>query len=345
MLNTNFMATLLMIVFSIVLLFQNEIKESFTTHDPNVYGKYPHDGMIEKPLFGPPQGLGQQFKAVSTGPDYDKHGKPLRRIDRKLGFKLDERYNPRNSRENYVNDNFDVKMEAPRNMQPMTGGPPRFMTIEPKLNHYAPIDLKTHAVDTDHPIVNYGCNDVYSSSGQPQKVQAPMTKEDFNHNELPQDMMSLSGEPAQPIIVDRKMFSNIKSRYRRNQGDYIRGDLKPVPALYMSDGDGSAKEKAYNSWFQVAPNPSVDLISGYIDQHQQRGAEFLANAEASGLDPDLFETSTDNIDTANALIRHKNRDEYNRGSSVGFGSSNMETASKPIMVRYGTDIDVGSRGV
>lgn len=345
MLQANFMTTLVMIIVSIALLFQNEIKESFTTHDPNVYGKYPQDGLIAQPSFGPPQGIGQQYKVIATGPDYDKNGKPLRRIDRRLGFRLDDKYVPRNSRENYVDNNFGVKLEAARNMQPMTGGSPRFMTVEPKLNHYSPIDMKKHAVDLDHPIVNYGCNDVYSESGQPLKIDKPSTKEDFVGNNLPQDMMSLSGEPAQPVIHDRKMFSNIKSRYRRNTPDYIRGDVKLVPALYMSDGDGSTKEKAYNSWFQVAPNPSVDLVSGYIDQHTMRGAEFLANAEASGLDPDLFQTSADNIDISNAVVRHQNKDEHQRGNSIGFGSSNMEAASKPITVRYGTDIDVDSRGV
>jgi hypothetical protein len=291
--------------------------------------------------------MGQQYKVISTGPDVDKNGKPLRKVDRKLGFDLDNVYtSPSQGRENFSDTNFPTRMEAPRSMQPMTGGPPRFMTVEPKLNHYAPVDLKKYAVDTDHPITNYGCDDIYSASGQAIKLEAPNVKEDFG-NSLPSDMMSLAGEPAQPVIADRKMYANIKSKYRRNPSDPFRGDIKVIPTGYMSDGDGklSYKEKELGKWFQVTPTPSVDLTSGYIDQHTERGAEFIANAEATGLDPNIFETRSDNRDIAKALVRHRNRDENNRPSVVEFGSSNFESSSRPVSVKYGTDIEVGSYGV
>ena len=60
------------------------------------------------------------------------------------------------------------------------------------------------------------------------------------------DMTTLNslGDVNQPIIYDRYMYANMRSRLRRH-GDPIRGDLAIVPCV--------------GSWFNVHPNPIVDL--------------------------------------------------------------------------------------
>ncbi len=66
------------------------------------------------------------------------------------------------------------------------------------------------------------------------------------------DMTTLGADGAvnQPIVYDRFMFANQKSRLRA-QGDPIRGDLPIAPCN--------------NGWFNVAVNPHIDLHEGAMN--------------------------------------------------------------------------------
>lgn len=71
-------------------------------------------------------------------------------------------------------------------------------------------------------------------------------------DELPVGTMNTidsMGNIEQPVIYDRFVFANMKSRLR-NQGDMIRGDLPIVPCH---------QEQA---WFSVYPNINLDLQQG-----------------------------------------------------------------------------------
>jgi hypothetical protein len=76
---------------------------------------------------------------------------------------------------------------------------------------------------------------------------------------LPTDMcnINLMGTESQPVIYDRLMYSNMRSRLR-GQGDYIRGDLQIVPDNYKAGYQ-------HNNWFQVSVKPERDLNPGAMD--------------------------------------------------------------------------------
>lgn len=63
------------------------------------------------------------------------------------------------------------------------------------------------------------------------------------------NMMQGKDDPNQPIIYERRIYANRRSRTRGN-GDYIRGDIPIVP-----------REPG---WFSVAARPSEDLQQGAI---------------------------------------------------------------------------------
>lgn len=78
-----------------------------------------------------------------------------------------------------------------------------------------------------------------------------------NQNDLPKDMcnVNLLGGDTQPVIFDRLIYSNIKSRLR-GHGDPIRGDLLITPDSYKPDGGG------HPGWFMPAVYPNRDLNMG-----------------------------------------------------------------------------------
>jgi hypothetical protein len=350
MLNTNFIITLLTILATLFCLFQGEIKEGFLndpiirpnsskggcsvgnyqTMSPDVLGNEPLDGLVKKPHFGPWTAY-TQFAAVPYDKKYDPiTGERLRPTKTKLGYDDPEIKTRKNVKETFVNTsdrgNSGVMIEAARNMQPM-GPPPRFMVTGPKLNLYSPVNPQ-HAVDTQNPIVNYGCNDVYSSSGQMQQgsCQKQNIKEDYQEQVLPSDMItnsctdggnvSLSGRPQQPVMVDRLMWSSIKSRYQRGGVDRFRGDLLIVPTPYRKDG--------ITNWFQTSVYPSVDLAASYISQHNQTGKENDEKTAALGIQCNMMPDS--------------------RGNAFGGGNAPPQGAySRGINVTFGTDVsaDVG----
>ena len=375
MLNTNFIITLLTILATLFCLFQGEIKEGFLntpfvmpphlsaqnagysvpkgyqTNEPSALGDEPLNGLVNKPQFGPWTGNVPLFTAVKYDITRDPiTGEAIHRPKKQLGYDFSNSYTGKapsqgsgnlTCRENFVNagerGNSGVMVEAARNMQPM-GPPPRFMVTGPKLNLYSPINQAEYAVDTQNPIVNYGCNDVYSSSGQMLKgqCQSQNVREDYQDNQLPSDMtnsclvggpsVSMNGQPQQPVMVDRLMWAPVKSRYQRGGVDRFRGDLLIVPTPYRKDG--------ITDWFQTSVSPSVDLVQGYARQHDKAGRENDEKAAALGLQCNML---------------NENLGGRLGGCGLGSGSFGMGDAppqapyGKCINVTFGTDIsaDVG----
>ena len=429
-----FISTLVFIIVSLVVLFQGEIKEGFSSEFspseahlsdttqkqlwdapyspmPNVYGRLPVDGMVGKPFFGGWQGTGAQFMAVDATPLFDKYGAPIKKVNRKLGYDkaipktsssalpklvkssqlpvagtfrnpikqpnmvgdtIRERYTPVSSFG--PSSKFDsVQIEATRNMQPLTGGPPRFNNNQsPHLNLTYPIDNEKYAVDPLNPIVNYGCGDVYSDDGQLQKMPLSASQDVYEGytgginavgktsraGNVPNNMISMNGQPAQPFVIDRvahpALMVNSKSRLQLGGVDRIRGDLEIVPWPYNNGGKGgdcgNRRSDELSSWFQVSVKPHRDLVSGYIPEHNKRNQFFGAHIAASGVETDLMDYELTMIDpesyaapvptfgpdgTGNTMEAF---DMRNSNNSSTMGRSNATS------VRYGTDINVGSYG-
>jgi hypothetical protein len=366
MLNSNFVITLITILATLMCLFQSEIKEGFNLGiDPVVYGSPPDNGLVKGAGFGYWGGNGQQFMPVEQSPIFNKWGCRVPQTTVSLGYGSETPLQPRNLpagskssrnivrptssnvkldsvlssakkqrdllsfRENYE-DTFDnVQVEAARNMQPMVGGPPRFMVTGPKLDLYKPIDMARYAVDTQNPIVNYGCGDVYAADGQLQKRAGPVREnyEDASVG-LPKDMtgsgmVSMYGKKDnqfyQPVIKDNLMYSNQKSRLR-GLGDPIRGDLRIAPDNYKTYGkdgcgDSDSWTDRHNKWFQVSVKPNRDLNPGYIAQHNIRGKEVDEILAAVGLEP------AEPLTNARAT---KGRDEE---ISISFGGTDISAES------------------
>ena len=361
MLNTNFIITLIAVLTTLFYLFQNEIKEGFintpvvmppefskispkpfSSTDPNVIYEEPVNGLVNKSKFS--YWGSNQFMPVDVRATVDpRNGKPIPPARTTLGVHPDYTGINRNDpapmnatcRENFAQGNqgnSGVMVEASRNMQPM-GPPPRFMVTGPKLNLYSPIDQARYAVDNKHSIVNYGCDDVYNSDGQKLKGKcaSQTTRENYEDQEFPRDMtnsclvggsVSLSGQPQQPVIVDRKMWSSTKSRLQSCGVDRIRGDLPIVPDTY--------KVNNRDNW-NFYPKPSRDLAASYITQHNRAGAENDARAAALGIQCNLM---GDDFANSSGLL----------GSKFGSGADSPAQGAynKCIDVTFGTDIGVES---
>ena len=395
-----FISTLVFIIVSLVVLFQGEIKEGFVAAAkpqglwdshfsplPNVYARLPEDGMVPKPYFSAWQGNGGQFMSVELDPVFDKYGNPIAQVDRKLGYDIPKkdvatpratatraamapsRMAPAQVKERYTpvssfgtSDKFDsVQIEAGRNMQPLTGGPPRFNNNQsPHFNLTYPIDNEKYAVDPAHPIVNYGSGELYSAAGQLQKMPLNPDQDVYEGytggqptRGVPSNMISMSGQPAQSFVIDRVahpvLMVNSKSRLQLGGVDRIRGDVDVTPWLYMPDGSRRAEELGKH--FQVSAKPHRDLVSGYIPQHNKRDEFFGAHIAASGIETDLMAPKIAGSPPVDYVASLPTFGPDGRGPSVeAFNmrqSNNSSTMgrSNATSVRYGTDIDVGSYGI
>lgn len=288
MLNSNFVITLLTILATLVCLFQNEIKESFSTTDPMVYGTLPKDGLMPDGKFGP-WSNNSQFMLVPT----ELTPNP---INRTLGYDFSAitKLQPRtkNTRENFNADmTRGVEVEAPRNMQ--TRVPPRLMHTGPKMNHTYPIDMARYAVDTDNPITDYGCGSgtILSSTGQVLMKPSRENYED-SQSKLPNSMVNIygqkSGHMSQSVVLDRVMYSGLKSRYWTG-GDYVRGTVDTIVPDNMATSDGKENPNAHPKWFQVPVKPNRDNVPSYIVQHNKRGKESDEKLKSIGLAPDKWD--------------------------------------------------------
>jgi hypothetical protein len=199
-------------------------------------------------------------------------------------------------------------VEANRNMQPLMGGSPRFMVTGPKLNHTFPIDMAVNAVDTDHPIVDYGCGsgDVRSSTGQVLMKKSSRENYEDAQVSLPNGKVNMfgnnTGHMSQSVVVDNLMYANIKSPLLRGT-DPIRGSLHIPPHK--------------RGYFDVSVD-SRDIRSSYIEQHNIRGKEIDDKLAFLGL-------REDQISSPDHTLMHGRHHD--------------------IKVTFGTDIGVSSNGL
>ena len=319
MLNSNFVITLLTILATLVCLFQSEIKETFTDKHGNVYGTGPNDGLMPNGKFG--AWSANSAFAPKIDLPYDLSGLKPSQIKHSLGYDMSSatKLQPIHRENFYVDKSRGVMVEANRNMQPLVGGPPRFMVTGPKLNHTFPIDMAVNAVDVDHPITDYGCGsgDVRSSTGQVLMKSSRENYEDAHkHNRnrnyedaqvgLPKSMANIygntTGHLSQPVVVDKPMYANLKSRLLEGT-DPIRGTPHIAPHK--------------RNYFDVSVS-TKDIRNSYIDQHNIRGKEIDEKLAFLGL-------REDQISSPDYTLMHgRNHD---------------------IKVTFGTDIGVSSNGL
>jgi hypothetical protein len=100
---------------------------------------------------------------------------------------------------------------------------------------------------------------------------------------LPKDMTNVNmlGTESQPVIYDRVMYSNIRSRLR-GQGDYIRGDLMIAPDNYKPGSGG------HPQWFQVSVKPERDLNPGAMEHLFGRSEELSLGLAQADVDVASF---------------------------------------------------------
>lgn len=77
---------------------------------------------------------------------------------------------------------------------------------------------------------------------------------------LQQGIMDVNGEMINPVIYDRLIYANQKSRLLEG-ADFIRGDL-PIRPINLG-------------WFSPSAIPHIDLRKGIIDQYDMETAEQL----------------------------------------------------------------------
>ena len=261
------MITLIAMFAIIFSLFKTEIKEPFAnplTAD-HVHG-------VTNRGFSAWGGNGQQQMRVGINPRFRK-GKNLQDyVDYKLGYKMQV-------------ESYDRGVDSTRNIQ--TAPPPRLMVTGPKLNHYSPIDMATYAVNTDSPI-DHATDLVVSPFGQVQRDSRQNVTENYSDYAsasvpLPKDMSNVNmlGTESQPVIYDRVMYSNIRSRLR-GQGDYIRGDLMIAPDNYKPGCGG------HPQWFQVSVKPERDLNPGAMEHLFGRSEELSLGLAQADVDVASF---------------------------------------------------------
>jgi hypothetical protein len=271
MFNSNFMITLVALFAIILTMFKTEIKESFTTNGD--LALIPTNrGLARNGAFAAWGGDGIQqipvgVNAISRG------GVPIEQCNYKLGYDFTQ--------------SFPCGIDTTRNIQ--TAPPPRFQVVEPKLNHYKPVPTAMMASDSEHPIT-HAEDVVHSNFGQMQRDSSKKKTIKENYNDyaeatvpLPSDMCNVNmlGTESQPVIYDRVMYSNIRSR-TRGQGDYIRGDLMIAPDNYKPGGGG------HPQWFQVSAKPNRDLNPGCMEHLFGRGEELALGVAQADIDVASF---------------------------------------------------------
>jgi hypothetical protein len=264
-------------------LFQTEIKENFTAsilHTPS--------GLADGGRFFGYGGEGVQLTAVGGSPISRMYNGVNYNLDypRTLGYQDKWAFPPcqSSSKEGYVAPEkcYRSGVDSGRNIQ--SAPPPRFMNTITPSERYAPVDTAKWAVNLEKPI-DHAEDLVISPFGQMQRDSRRSNQQDIQENydnyatasvDLPKDMCNVNmlGSESQPVIYDRVMYSNIRSRLR-GQGDYIRGDLMIAPDNYKPNGGG------HPQWFQVSVKPERDLNSGCMEHLFGRKEEIaLGLAEA-----------------------------------------------------------------
>jgi hypothetical protein len=167
---------------------------------------------------------------------------------------------------------FPTGLSTKRNMT--TSVSPRFnSTGIPKMVRVAPPPVQVMANDHKKPI-----DPISAPLNSTEKKQ---TVERFDYDSaqvpLPQDMSNVDilGSESQPVIYDRLVYSNMRSRLR-GQGDYIRGDLKITPDQYRDDS-------GRKGWFQVSVKPERDLNPGAMEHLFGRSEELTLSVAQGDL--------------------------------------------------------------
>lgn len=94
----------------------------------------------------------------------------------------------------------------------------------------------------------------YNSLSRPQQQQQQMVSTNEISSELPVQTMSTSNGSEVPLVMDRFIVANLKSRLYA-PSDFIRGDLPITPVLPVSDPYSLIT-------FRPSVNPAIDLNSG-----------------------------------------------------------------------------------
>jgi hypothetical protein len=251
MINGKFMITLIAVLAVLIAVFNGGLGEHITEN--YIHGSaYCAEKLGSATQFAPWGSAGQQFTSVGVTA-IASGNKPICTSNTKLGYQTSQ----------CGASEFPLGISTKRNMTSTvsprfnnTGATPFVRQVPPSANVAAnnslkPVDVfseSTHAPITTNRVENFTTYD---------NAQVP----------LPQDMcnVNIMGTESQPVVYDRLMYSNMRSRLR-GLGDYIRGDIKITPDNYKSGCQ-------HNNWFQVSVKPERDLNPGAMEQLFGRSEE------------------------------------------------------------------------
>ena len=254
MLGNKFLVTLIAMFALLAALFSGEISHFSEGFMPGTV--YCKNKDADKGQFGPWAVNGVQINGV--GHTAVKSGNAaICTANTKLGYQLSECG---------VSD-FKQGVSSPRTIQPTIS--PRFNSggMTPSIRFSPTNTPGAMAYNQTKPIDIQAAADLLKpASKQPAKTVEKYEYESA-HVPLPKDMCNINimGTESQPVIYDRLMYSNMRSRLR-GQGDYIRGDLQIVPDNYKAGNQ-------HNNWFQVSVKPERDLNPGAMEQLFGRSEE------------------------------------------------------------------------
>ena len=262
MLGNKFFVTLIAMVALLAALFSGEISQ-FSEGYMHGNGYCKGSKKQDPRAFASWGGAGVQIMNVG-GTAVARGDKPICIANTKLGYQTSECG---------VNE-FATGVSSKRSMQPTIS--PRFNSVgvtpsarfaPPKVAQMANNPLKSIDIQTTA--------DMAKSTPKATPKVVEKFEYDLAHVPLPTDMcnVNIMGTESQPVIYDRLMYSNMRSRLR-GQGDYIRGDLQIVPDNYKAGNQ-------HNNWFQVSVKPERDLNPGAME-HLFGRSEELSLSVAQG---------------------------------------------------------------
>ena len=242
------MITLIAMFAVLLAIFNGGLSEHITEHYMPGTGYCPANATTIGSTGFAPWGGSSQFTNVGATA-IAKGNRPICTANTTLGYQTSQ----------CGNSEFPMGLSTKRNMTPSIS--PRFDTTGgTPLERYAPAPAGRLANDPKKPI------DVFQ-----QQSKSVNNVEKFTYESaqvpLPQDMcnVNIMGTEEQPVVYDRLMYSNMRSRLR-GLGDYIRGDIKITPNNYK---DGCQA----NNWFQVSVKPERDLNPGAMEHLYGRSEE------------------------------------------------------------------------
>ena len=250
MFNGKFMITLIAMFAVLLAVFNGGLGEHITEHYMHGSGYCASNAMPDKSQFAPWSGVGQftnvGVTAVASG------NKPICTANTKLGYQTSQ----------CGVSEFPTGLSTKRNMT---------STISPRFNNTGVTPFERYAPPSSNIVANDPFKPIDVFNSVPDATPKDTTVEKFTYENaqvpLPQDMcnVNIMGTENQPVIYDRLMYSNMRSRLR-GQGDYIRGDIKITPDNYKAGCQ-------HNNWFQVSVKPERDLNPGAMEHLFGRSEE------------------------------------------------------------------------